>query len=131
MALCRKYVHDVPNYNLTGPGPPTNLRNCKNSRSRPGYTGIFGTSGRSEVFTPLLHVPVLVGSHLAEPKDRVLAAEAVVVSLFPVVDTRVGRCALLRRGEFLKTRRHDGVEFLVLPPVSDYFVGVRADKVTF
>ena len=70
-------------------------------------------------------MPVLVGLHLAEPEDGVLALAAVVVRLLAVVRAPRHR-AELRRRELLEACGHDGVELLVLPPVGDHLVGVRA-----
>ena len=73
----------------------------------------------------LVHVPELVGLHLAEAEDGVLALAAVVVRLLAVVRAPRHR-AELRRRELLEAGGHDGVELLVLAPVRNHLVGVRA-----
>jgi len=73
-------------------------------------------------------VPVLVGRHLGQSQDGVLAAQAVVVRLLARVHATAGLAARLRRSELLEARGHDGVELLVLAPVSHHLVGVRAHE---
>lgn len=70
-------------------------------------------------------MPVLVGLHLAEAEDGVLALPAVVVGLLAVVAAPAHRAELGGR-ELLEAGGHDGVELLVLPAVGHHLVGVRA-----
>jgi len=73
-------------------------------------------------------VTVLVGRHLGQAEHGVLAAQAVVVCLLAGVHATTGLATRLRRSELLEARGHDGVELLVLAPVSHHFVGVGAHE---
>ena len=68
---------------------------------------------------------VLVGLHLGQPQHCVLTLPAVVVGLLPGVAAPVDS-AVLGGGELLKACSQDAVQLLMLPSVSDNFVGVGA-----
>ena len=70
-------------------------------------------------------MPELVGLHLGQAQHSVLTLAAVVVSLLPAVGTVVNR-TLLNGRVLVKARVADGVHLLVLAPVGDHLVGVRA-----
>ena len=73
---------------------------------------------------------IFVAFHLRESQDGILTLGAVVVGLLPVVGTSPYRTKLCG-SVFFETRCHDGIELLVLPTMSHYFVGVCAVVVTF
>lgn len=77
----------------------------------------------------LVHVSILVRRHLTQAHHCVLTVQTVVVRLLAGMYT-ISLGAGLRGGELLKSSSHDGVEFLVLPPVCHHLVSVRADEIT-
>ena len=70
-------------------------------------------------------MPILVGLHLREAEDGVLALAAVVVGLLAVVDAAAAPAELGGR-VFLKARSHYGIHLLMLLAVGNHLVGVRA-----
>lgn len=73
---------------------------------------------------------VLVSAHLTKAQYRVLTAKTMVVGLLSRMGATVRR-ADLTRSEFLESGRVDRIELLMLSPVRDHFVRVRADEVAF
>lgn len=70
-----------------------------------------------------------MSSHLTQAKHSVLTTKAVVMGLLARVLTRIWLSTGLRRSEFFKSSRHDGIGFLMLPPMSHHFIGIRAHEV--
>lgn len=69
-----------------------------------------------------------MGGHLGQAQHSILAGQAVVMGLLAAV--LAIRCpAMLTRREFFEARRLYGIQLLMLPPVGDDFVRVRADEV--
>lgn len=73
-------------------------------------------------------MPILVGGHLRESQNGVLALETVVMGL-PLVMVAILHVAVLRRGVLLEAGGVDAVHFGVLASVGHHFVSVRADEV--
>lgn len=114
------------------PASNAELSQASRSRIEANISLVRGTAaalpgGATVALARSLHVAVLVRRHLTEPQHRVLALDAVVVGLLPVVAAALQLAALAGR-ELLEAGLRDRVELCMLPPVSHHLVGVRAHE---
>lgn len=92
------------------------------------YSSVLSRAGSLRERSLSVHVSVLVRRHLRQTQHRVLALQAMIMSLLARVLTLHGPAGLTG-GELLETRRRDAVQLGVLPSMGDHLIRVRANKV--